>query len=162
MFRSPSPTHSESPGCVRGRSRAHAATFPDDTVLDLAARRLSVLGPSLSEHDLRAALSQFDLISCLIIREADPEGFYPNASKFSESLAEPVVYERLRDENDPLRQYVYPGDRRLTGPRACGSSPRNPPNAPGGVARAALGRALVLGARDSHLLVLPYLTGPLR
>jgi hypothetical protein len=90
---------------------ARAATVPDDTMLEIATRPLSRLEPSLSEPDARAALSRFDLLSCLIIRQADPDGFYPNASKFSESLAEPVVFERLRDPNDPLREYVYPGDQ---------------------------------------------------
>jgi hypothetical protein len=90
---------------------ARAATVPDETVLELAAPRLSGLEPSLAEPEARAALSQFDLISCLIIRQVDPRGFYPNASKFSEALAEPVVIERLRGLDDTLRQHVYPGDQ---------------------------------------------------
>lgn len=88
-----------------------AATVPDETMLELAAPRLLALETSLAEPEALAALAQFDLVSSLIIHEVDPGGFYPNASRFSESLAEPIVFERLREPTEPLRQHVYAGDQ---------------------------------------------------
>lgn len=90
---------------------ARAATVPDETMLEIAVPRLLALDASLRRPDAQSALAQFDLVSCLMIREVDPEGFYPNAAKFSESVAEPIVYEQMREQDKPLREYLNQDDQ---------------------------------------------------
>jgi hypothetical protein len=90
---------------------SRATKYPEDTVLRLAARRLSELDPSLSPDSALESLCRFDLLSGLIISEADPRGFYPNGAEFSEAAVEPLIIDELRKPDTALRQHVFVGDQ---------------------------------------------------
>jgi hypothetical protein len=81
----------------------------EETAPWLAHLRLMTIS-GLGESESLEAVARFDLIASLITAETDPDGFYPNAAQFSESLVEPIVVAELRNIKSPLRQFVFAGD----------------------------------------------------
>lgn len=89
---------------------ARSSTYPDEWVLDLAAKRLAEIELE-AESDALSHVCQCDLLAALLIAELDDaHKFYPNAAAFSEQNVEPIVIDFLRDEDGPLRQIVFPKD----------------------------------------------------
>lgn len=84
--------------------------YPEESMLQLADRRLRGMRPGVAEAASRQFLTRFDLLSGLIISEENLRGFYPNAAEFSEELIEPLVIDELRKTESAVRQYVFPDD----------------------------------------------------
>ena len=84
--------------------------YPEESMLQLADRRLRGMRPAVAEAESQQSLARFDLLSCLIIGEENLRGFYSNAAEFSEELIEPLVIDELRKTESAVRQYVFPDD----------------------------------------------------
>jgi hypothetical protein len=94
----------------QGQVASTRAAVYEQSFLGLAAARLNALDQELSENQRLEAVGRFDLLSGLIISETDSTRFYPNAAEFSEALVEPLIIEKLRKRDTPLRQHVFAGN----------------------------------------------------
>lgn len=88
---------------------SRASTYPDENILDMAARRMVELDAQ-SKPDALTSVCRLDLLAAMIICEFDRDGFFPNCAPYSESLVEPIVIDGLRDSGSPLRQAVFRDD----------------------------------------------------
>lgn len=87
---------------------ARSSTDPNESVLRVAANRLSELEPEDGANYLKE-ICQFDLLAALLIAEVDADRkFYPNAAAFSERNVEPMVVDHLRSKASPLRSVIFP------------------------------------------------------
>jgi len=83
---------------------------PEDSLLQLAARRARHLDPDASDEKTLSAVCQADFLAAVIISEADPDGYFPNAAEFGEGFVEELVIGPLRDNGSSLRRRIFSED----------------------------------------------------